>query len=267
MQKSKITVLDFRKKKKAGEKITMLTAFDCPLASIIDEAGIDAVLVGDSLGMVALGYASTVEVTMEEMLHHAKAVRKGVKRAFLIGDMPFMSYQASDADAVRNAGRFLKEAGCEAVKVEGSGIIAQRIKAIVSSSIPVLGHIGLTPQSVNITGGYKVQGKDALSAKKLVRDAAELEKAGCFAVVLECVPKELAKKITKQLSIPTIGIGAGVFCDGQVLVTHDVIGYFERFTPRFVKKYANTANVIKDALETFKNETLSGTFPGDEQSF
>ncbi|MFH1837751.1 MAG: 3-methyl-2-oxobutanoate hydroxymethyltransferase [Candidatus Omnitrophota bacterium] len=267
MKENKITVLDFRKKKEKGEKITMLTAFDCPLANIIDEAGIDAVLVGDSLGMVALGYASTIEVTMEEMIHHARAVRKGVKRAFLIGDMPFMSYQVSDEDAVHNAGRFLKEAGCEAVKVEGSGKMKERVEAIVGSGIPVLGHIGLTPQSINITGGYKVQGKDDVSAKKLIKDAVELEKAGCFALVLECVPKDLAKKITEQLNIPTIGIGAGVFCDGQVLVTHDVIGYFDKFTPKFVKKYADVSAIIKTAVETFKSETISGAFPDDGRSF
>ncbi|MDP8257956.1 MAG: 3-methyl-2-oxobutanoate hydroxymethyltransferase [Candidatus Aadella gelida] len=267
MKNKKITVLDFKKKKVSGEKITMLTAYDCPMARVIDDAGIDAVLVGDSLGMVVLGYDSTTKVTMDEMIHHAKAVRNGISRAFLIGDMPFMSYQASDEDAVRNAGRFVQESGCEAVKIEGGKDITARIKAIIGAGIPVLGHVGLQPQSVNKTGGYRVQGKDALSSGDLIKDAVELEKAGCFAVVLECVPKELAKKITARLTIPTIGIGAGMFCDGQVLVTHDILGYFSDHTPKFIKKYANIAPLIKNAVESFKQETVSGVFPDDERSY
>ncbi len=264
---NKFTILDFQKKKERGEKITMLTAYDYPMAMAIDKAGVDSVLVGDSLGMVMLGYASTVEVTMDDVLYHAKAVRKGVKNAFLIGDMPFMSYQVSDEDAVRNAGRFIKEAGCEAVKVEGGRDVAQRVKAITRAGIAVLGHIGLTPQSVSKLGGYKVQGREKESQKLLLEDAVILEESGCFAVVLECVPKNLAKEITGKIKIPTIGIGAGVYCDGQVLVTHDLIGYFERFVPKFVKRYANVGEEIDKAIKKFKSETEDSLFPDDQHSF
>ncbi len=267
MAKDKVTVLDFKRKKRNSEKITMLTAYDYPMARLVDSAGIDAVLVGDSAGMVVLGYDSTISVTMDEMIHHSSAVRRGIKRAFLIGDMPFMSYQASDEDAVRNAGRFVKEAGCEAVKVEGGREVCPRAKAIVDAGIPVLGHIGLTPQSVNKLGGYRVQGRRPATAKKLIDDAIRLEKAGCFAIVLECVPGKLAKRITGKLGIPTIGIGAGKHCDGQVLVTHDVVGYFDKFVPKFAKQYANINTVIKEAIEEFKKETESGVFPDDEHSF
>jgi 3-methyl-2-oxobutanoate hydroxymethyltransferase len=267
MAGNKVTILDFRRKKESGEKITMLTAYDYPMARLIDSAGIDAVLVGDSVGMVMLGYDSTVPVTMEEMIHHSKAVRKGITRAFLIGDMPFMSYQASDEDAIRNAGRFVKEAGCEAVKVEGGREVCSRVKAITGAGMPVLGHIGLTPQSASKLGGYRVQGRSAGSAKKLIDDAVYLERAGCFAIVLECVPRELAKRITAKLSIPAIGIGAGKYCDGQVLVTHDMVGYFDRFVPKFAKQYAKINTAIKEAVESFKNETKSGVFPDDDHSF
>jgi 3-methyl-2-oxobutanoate hydroxymethyltransferase len=267
MEKGKITVLDFDRKKKTGEKITMLTAYDYPMARIIDSAGIDSILVGDSVGMVMLGYENTVSVTMDEMIHHAKAVRKGAKKAFLIGDMPFMSYQASNEDAIRNAGRFVQEAGCEAVKVEGGKEITPRVKAIIAAGIPVLGHIGLTPQSINKLGGYRVQGRDADTASVLMEDAVELQKAGCFAVILECVPKELAKKVTQKLHVPTIGIGAGVHCDGQILVTHDIIGYFEKFTPKFAKKYADVGKIITEAVTAYKKETEQGEFPDDEHSF
>ncbi|MGB2599708.1 MAG: 3-methyl-2-oxobutanoate hydroxymethyltransferase [Candidatus Omnitrophota bacterium] len=267
MADEKFTVLDFKRKKEAGEKITMLTAYDYPIARIIDRAGIDAILVGDSVGMVMLGYSNTVSVTMDEMIYHSKAVRKGTERAFLIGDMPFMSYQACNEDAVRNAGRFVQEAGCEAVKLEGGREIAPRIEAIISAGIPVLGHIGLTPQSASKLGGYKVQGRDSDSAAALVEDALSLEKAGCFAVILECVPGELAEKITRKLSVPTIGIGAGVSCDGQVLVTYDAIGYFDKFTPKFVKKYADVSKTIGEAISAFKREAESGVFPDDEHSF
>jgi len=267
MNKNKFTILDFKRKKQSGGKITMLTAYDYPMAKLVDSAGIDAVLVGDSLGMTVLGYDSTTSVTMDDMIHHCKAVRRGVQRAFLIGDMPFMSYQASDEDAVRNAGRFVKEAGCDAVKIEGGAEAALRVKAIDGAGIPVLGHIGLTPQSAGKLGGYKVQGRDAGTAKKLLADAASLEKAGCFAVVLECIPALLAKKITEKLSIPTIGIGAGRHCSGQVLVTHDLAGYFDKFTPKFVKKYADISPLIRGAVTEFKKETESGCFPGDEHSF
>ncbi|NQT32356.1 MAG: 3-methyl-2-oxobutanoate hydroxymethyltransferase [Candidatus Omnitrophica bacterium] len=267
MNKNKVTVLDFAGKKEAGEKITMLTAYDYSMAKLIDSVGVDSVLVGDSLAMVALGYDSTIPVTMDEMIHHSKAVRRGVERAFLIGDMPFMSFQVSDEDAVLNAGRFVKEAGCEAVKIEGGGEVSSRVKAITGAGIPVVGHIGLTPQSVNKLGGYKVQGKDAESGKRLLEDALSLEKAGVFAVILECVPKDLARRITSKLSIPTIGIGAGEYCDGQVLVAHDIVGYFEKFVPKFVKQYANISSTIKEALTKFKEETESGAFPDDEHSF
>jgi 3-methyl-2-oxobutanoate hydroxymethyltransferase len=267
MAENKITILDFKRKKEAGEKITMLTAYDYPMARIIDRAGVDSILVGDSVGMVVLGYENTVSVTMDEMIHHAKAVRKGTSRAFLIGDMPFMSYQASDEDAVRNAGRFVQEAGCEAVKIEGGKEALPRIKAIIDAGIPVLGHIGLTPQSSSKLGGYRVQGKDADSAAILAEDALLLEKGGCFAVILECIPKELAKKISQKLRVPAIGIGAGAHCDGQVLVTHDIVGYFDKFVPKFVKQYAKVSETIGEAIAAFKRETESGQFPDDEHSF
>jgi 3-methyl-2-oxobutanoate hydroxymethyltransferase len=267
MAEEKVTILDFKRKKEAGDKITMLTAYDYPMARIIDRAGVDAILVGDSVGMVMLGYDDTASVTMDVMIHHAKAVRKGTKRAFLIGDMPFMSYQVCDEDAVRNAGRFVQEAGCEAVKLEGGKEITPRIQAITSAGIPVIGHIGLTPQSAGKLGGYRVQGKDADSAAALLEDASFLEKAGCFAVILECVPKDLAGSITRKLRVPTIGIGAGSLCDGQVLVTHDAIGYFDKFVPKFVKKYAETGRTVEKAVAEFKRETESGIFPDDEHSF
>jgi 3-methyl-2-oxobutanoate hydroxymethyltransferase len=267
MSNEKFSILDFVKKKKNGEKITVLTACDYPTAKLIDEAGIDSVLVGDSLGMVFLGYESTVPVTMDEMLHHLKAVRRGVQRAFLIGDMPFMSYQVSDEDAVRNAGRFVKEAACDAVKIEGGAEVTSRVESIINAGIPVMGHIGLTPQSITKLGGYKVQGKDAASADKLIKDALALEKSGCFAIVLECVPKDLAGKIAKQLYIPVIGIGAVDLCDGQVLVTHDMIGCFDKFTPKFVKKYANIIDDMRKAFQSFKEETENGTFPDDSHSY
>ena len=237
------------------------------MARLVDSAGIDAVLVGDSAGMVVLGYDSTISVTMDEMIHHSSAVRRGIKRAFLIGDMPFMSYQASDEDAVRNAGRFVKEAGCEAVKVEGGREVCPRVKAIVDAGIPVLGHIGLTPQSVNKLGGYRVQGRRPAAAKKLIDDAIRLEKAGCFAIVLECVPGKLAKRITGKLGIPTIGIGAGKHCDGQVLVTNDLLGLFPKFIPRFVKQYANLYPAIEEAIKNYQKEVDSGEFPTTEHSF
>ncbi|MBU1084410.1 MAG: 3-methyl-2-oxobutanoate hydroxymethyltransferase [Candidatus Omnitrophota bacterium] len=263
----KVTVLDFKRKKELGEKITMLTAYDFPMARLIDAAGIDAVLVGDSLGMVLLGYGSTLKVTMDDMIHHVKAVRNGVESAFLIGDMPFMSYQSSDEDAVRNAGRFVKEGGAEAVKVEGGESSLPRMKAIIGAGIPVLGHLGLLPQSVNASGGYKVQGRSTETAEHIIADAVALEKSGCFALVLECVPRELAKKITRKIGIPTIGIGAGPDCDGQVLVTHDIIGYQDKTPPKFVKQYANIAPLIKRAVESFRKETLSGEFPDEPRCF
>ena len=267
MERAKITLTDLNNKKRDGKKITMLTAYDYPTAKLIDEAGIDAILVGDSLGMVVLGYDSTVPVTMEEMLHHSKAVRRGTKCAFFIGDMPFLSYQVSTEDAVRNAGRFMKEAGCDAVKLEGGSEVMGSVKAIIGAGMPVLGHLGLTPQSVSKLGGYKVQGKDAESAKKMLNEALELERAGCFAIVLECVPDQVAKLITEKLKIPTISCGAGPYCDGQVLVTNDMLGLFDRFVPKFVKQYVKLSALISDAVKQYKEEVEAGKFPGKEHSF
>ncbi|MDL1970361.1 MAG: 3-methyl-2-oxobutanoate hydroxymethyltransferase [Candidatus Desulfofervidaceae bacterium] len=262
----KVTLLDLQAKKQRGEKITMLTAYDYPFARLMDEVGIDTILVGDSLGMVVLGYESTLPVTMEEMLHHVKAVKRGVNRAFLIGDLPFMSYQASEEQAVRNAGAFMK-AGCDAVKLEGGKKVVPKIKAIVNAGIPVLGHIGLTPQSISKLGGYRVQGRDIKSARRIIEDALALEAAGVFGIVLECIPYQLAKLITERLSIPTIGIGAGPYCDGQVLVIHDILGIFEKFTPRFVKVYANLATQIKTAIKDYKKEVETGEFPSLNHSY
>jgi len=267
MEQKRLTIPDILNKKKNSKKITMLTAYDYPQAKLVDEAGIDMVLVGDSLGMVVLGYDSTVPVTMDQMLHHSKAVRNAVKRAVVIGDMPYLSYQVSRQDAIANAGRFMKEAGCDGVKLEWFPNCIEMTKAIVEAGIPVQGHIGLTPQTAAQLGGFKVQGKDAKKAKQLIDSAVALEEAGCFSVVLECVPDQLARIITEKLKIPTIGIGAGLYCDGQVLVIHDMIGYFDRFTPKFVKKYINLWPEIQKALKAFKEEVESGEFPGKEHTF
>ena len=263
----KRTIQDFITMKKKGEKISMLTAYDASFAALLDAAGIEMVLVGDSLGNVLLGYDSTVPVTMEEMLHHCKAVRRGVKQAFLVGDMPFMSYQVSKSEAISNGGRFLKEAGCDAVKLEGGTEVCETVKAIVKAGIPVMGHIGLTPQTASQLGGYKVQGRDADSARRLLQAARDLETAGAFAIVLECIPAQLSELITGTVSIPTIGIGAGRQCDGQVLVTHDMVGMFEKFIPSFVRQYANLASEIKKAVATYRDEVRKGIFPGEEHSF
>ncbi|MBW2708220.1 MAG: 3-methyl-2-oxobutanoate hydroxymethyltransferase [Deltaproteobacteria bacterium] len=267
MADAKVTIGDLQKKMEAGQKISMMTAYDYPTASLVDQAGIDTILVGDSLGMVVLGYDSTVPVTMDEMIHHCKAVRRGTKRAFIIGDMPFMSYQVSLEKAVENAGRFIKEAGCECVKLEGGTEMVPVVKAICTAGIPVCTHIGLTPQTATKLSGFKVQGKDAEGARKLVQSARDLEAAGAFMIVLECIPDPVAKKITDALQIPTIGIGAGKDCDGQVLVYHDLVGLFERFTPKMVKQYVNLAPQICDALVQYKQEVEDGTFPGPEHSF
>jgi 3-methyl-2-oxobutanoate hydroxymethyltransferase len=267
MSQARVTIADLRARKEAGRKITMMTAYDYPSARLVDQAGIDTILVGDSLGMVVLGYASTVPVTMDEMIHHCKAVCRGSERAFVIGDLPFMSYQVSVEQAVANAGRFVKEAGCDAVKLEGGTEMAPVAKAIVKAGIPVCAHIGLTPQTATMLGGFKVQGKDAEGAKALIRSAKAFEEAGAFMVVIECVPDVLAGKITAELAIPTIGIGAGKGCDGQVLVYHDLLGLFDRFTPKFVKRYANLGPLIKAALEEYKREVESGDFPGPEHVF
>jgi 3-methyl-2-oxobutanoate hydroxymethyltransferase len=267
MEQARVTIPDLLGVAQQGHKITMLTAYDYPMARLLDEAGIDIVLVGDSLGMVVLGYDTTAPVTMEEMLHHAKAARRGVTRAVLIGDMPFMSFHGSLTDTVRNAGRFIQEAGCDAVKLEWKPGAEDVAKAIVDAGIPVMGHVGLTPQTAKAEGGFKVRGKDAESAIRIITQAIALQEAGCFAVVLECVPDAVAKELTERLTIPTIGIGAGPHCDGQVLVTHDLLGLFEPFTPTFVKRYAQLSEVIRKALESFRNEVRQGIFPGREQTF
>jgi 3-methyl-2-oxobutanoate hydroxymethyltransferase len=264
--RKKVTTAVFRQKKERGEPITMLTAYDYPTALAEDRAGIDSILVGDSLGMVVLGYENTLPVTMEDMLHHARAVARGAKVALLIGDMPFMSYQVSTQEAVRNAGRFLQEAGMEAVKLEGGRERAEAIRAIVGAGIPVMGHLGLTPQSVNQLGGFRPQGKTASAAKRLLDDAMLLEEAGCFSIVLESVPARLAQLVSRRLSIPTIGIGAGVGCDGQVLVTHDLLGLFDRFTPKFVKKYANLNAEMQRAFADYIADVERREFPTNAHS-
>jgi 3-methyl-2-oxobutanoate hydroxymethyltransferase len=267
MDRKKVTIAELRQKKEAGEKITMMTAYDYPTGSLVDQAGIDTILVGDSLGMVMLGYDSTVPVTMDEMIHHSKAVSRGAKKSFIIGDMPFMSYQVNAEQAKENAGRFMKEAGCDSVKLEGGSEMAPVVRAIVTAGIPVCAHIGLTPQTATMLSGFKVQAKDAESARELVKSAKDLEGAGAFMIVLECIPDLVAGKITGELKIPTIGIGAGKDCDGQVLVYHDLVGLFERFTPKFVKQYINLSLKIKEALIQFKTDVEEGTFPGPEHTF
>jgi 3-methyl-2-oxobutanoate hydroxymethyltransferase len=267
LPRKKITTRSFRAKKQAGKPITMLTAYDYPMARAVDRAGIDSILVGDSLGMVILGYQNTLPVTMEDMLHHCRAVSRGAERALLIGDMPFMSYQASAEEAVRNAGRFLQESGMDAVKLEGGRERLEAVHAILSAGIPVLGHLGLTPQSIHQLGGFHAQGKTAQQAVRLYRDALLLEEAGCFGLVLESVPGRLAAFLSEKLEIPTIGIGAGKGCDGQVLVTHDLLGYFDRFIPKFVKQYASLHNDIQSALVSYREEVENGVFPEGKHSF
>ena len=263
----KNTVVTFKQAKEKGEKLTMLTAYDYSTAKLIDEAGINAILVGDSLGMVVLGYEDTLSVTMEDMIHHSAAVSRGIKDTLLITDMPFMSYQTSVYDAVVNAGRLVKEGHAQAVKLEGGKEVCPQIKAIVDASIPVCAHLGLTPQSVNAFGGFKVQGKGEEAAQKLLDEARAVEEAGAFAVVLECVPKALAKKITESISIPTIGIGAGADCDGQVLVYQDMLGMYSDFTPKFVKKYGELGESMKNCFKQYCSEVKNGTFPKEENSF
>jgi 3-methyl-2-oxobutanoate hydroxymethyltransferase len=263
----KITILDLYKKKAEGKKITMLTAYDYPTAQIVDQAGIDVILVGDSLGMVVQGEANTLPVTMEEMLYHTKLVSRATQSAMVVGDLPFLSYQTGREDAIRNAGRFLKEAGAEAVKLEGGSPMAEVIRAIVSAGIPVMAHIGLTPQYVHTLGGFKVQGKEEAAREKLLADARAVQDAGAFSVVLEAIPASLAKEIKELLRIPTIGIGAGVHCDGQVLVLHDLLGLFDRFTPKFVKQYARLKDLALKAVKDYKQDVEGGKFPSDEHSF
>jgi len=265
-ERKKISTLTFRRKKERGEVISMLTAYDYPTALAIDQAGIDCILVGDSLGMVVLGYPNTLPVTMDEMLHHCRAVSRGARYALLVGDMPFMSYQAAVSDAVRNAGRFLQEGGMDGVKLEGGQERAEAVQSIVSAGIPVMGHIGLTPQSVNQMGGFRPQGRDAVSAKRLLEDALILQEAGCFSLVLESVPARLAQLISERLEIPTIGIGAGAGCDGQVLVTHDLLGLFDRFTPKFVKKYTDLHTAMSRAFDQYRSEVENHVFPAEQHS-
>ncbi|WP_028578233.1 3-methyl-2-oxobutanoate hydroxymethyltransferase [Desulfomicrobium escambiense] len=261
------TLNDFLRMKKDGEKIVMLTAYDYPSARLAEEAGVDVVLVGDSLGMVVLGYDSTVPVTMADMIHHSRAVRRGAGKTFVVTDMPFLSYQISPAQALENAGRLVQEGGCEAVKVEGGEEIAAQVRALTRAGIPVCAHVGLTPQSATALSGYKVQGRTAEAANKLLRDALALEEAGAFMIVLECIPVQVAQLVTGRLSIPTIGIGAGAACDGQVLVWHDTLGMFDRFTPKFVKKFETLGVKAKDAVGAYAREVREGTFPGPEHTF
>ncbi|MGB5159177.1 3-methyl-2-oxobutanoate hydroxymethyltransferase [Desulfobacterium sp. N47] len=267
MEQKKITVPDIKERKKSGGKITMLTAYDYPTALLVDRAGIDIILVGDSLGMVVLGYKDTVSVTMEEMLHHIKAVSGAVKSALVVGDMPFGSYNVSIEEAIYNANRMMKESRADCIKLEGGCQVASVAKAIVEAGIPVQGHIGLTPQTASSLGGFKVQGKSVEAALALIEDAKALEDAGCFSIVLEAIPSPIAKMITESVSIPTIGIGAGIDCDGQVLVIHDLIGLFERFTPKFVKQYAKISDIILSAVEQYKSDVESLKFPEEQHCF
>ncbi len=261
------TLNDFLRMKKDGEKIVMLTAYDYPSARLAEEAGVDVILVGDSLGMVVLGYDSTVPVTMADMIHHTRAVRRGAGKTFVVTDMPFLSYQISPAQALENAGRLVQEGGCEAVKVEGGEEIAAQVRALTRAGIPVCAHVGLTPQSATALSGYKVQGRTAEAANKLLRDALALEEAGAFMIVLECIPVQVAQLVTGRLSIPTIGIGAGAACDGQVLVWHDTLGMFDRFTPKFVKKFETLGAKAKEAVGAYAREVREGAFPGPEHTF
>ncbi len=262
-ERKKITTQTLRRKKQRGEVISMLTAYDYPTALAMDQAGVDAILVGNSLGMVVLGYPNTLPVTMEDMLHHSKAVSRGAKTALLIGDMPFMSYQVSIQEAVRNAGRFLQEAGMDAVKLEGGSERIEAIQAIVSAGIPVMGHLGLTPQSIHQLGGFRPQARDGSAALRLYDEALRLQDAGCFSLVLESIPARLALYISQHIEIPTIGIGAGAGCDGQVLVTHDVLGLFERFTPKFVKRYADLHSEMQRAFAAYIEEVQTHAFPAE----
>jgi 3-methyl-2-oxobutanoate hydroxymethyltransferase len=266
-ERSKVTIPYLKSKKENNKKITMLTAYDYPFAMLVDRAGVDMILVGDSLGMVVLGYESTVPVTMDDMIHHCKAVQRGNHFAFLVGDMPFMSYNVCIKEAIVNAGRFIKEAGCDAVKLEGGLEMAETVRAIINAGIPVVGHIGLTPQTATMLGGFKVQGKDVESAQRLLDSARALDEAGACSLVMECIPDKLAAKITQSVRMPTIGIGAGSGCDGQVLVSNDVLGLFEKFQPKFVKQYVNLLPLIEDAVKAFIMEVEAGVFPAAEHSF
>ncbi len=263
----RFSVSDFIKKKAEGKKITLLTAYDYPFARILDEAGIDAILVGDSLAMVVQGKENTLPVTMDEMLYHTSMVLRATKRAMVIGDMPYMSYQSGIRDAILNGGRFIKEAGAQAVKLEGGLEIIDQIRAMTRAEIPVMAHIGIRPQAVYKTGGYKVQGRDKETSERLIEEACAVEEAGAFSLLLEGIPMDLAKRITSELNIPTIGIGAGPYCDGQILVLHDLLGLFRRFVPKFVKQYANLEEEILSAVKAYKKDVEDGVFPTLEHSF
>lgn len=267
MSINKFTVTSFLKAKKEGKKITMLTAYDYSTAKLLDEAGIDSLLVGDSLGMVMLGYESTLQVTLDDMIHHCKAVVRGTKKSMVVADMPFLSYHISIEESVRNAGRLIQEGGANAVKLEGGANIIDMVKAIIKAQIPVMGHLGLTPQSINVFGGYKVQGINQEQIKKMIEDAELLQQAGVFAIVLECVPEKVAALISERLQIPTIGIGAGAGCDGQVLVTQDMLGIYADLKPKFVKEYAQLGNAIKEACQQYISEVVEQKFPTAEHSF
>ncbi|MBI4282331.1 MAG: 3-methyl-2-oxobutanoate hydroxymethyltransferase [Chloroflexi bacterium] len=263
----RVTINDIKEMKARGEKVAMLTAYDFTSARIVDKAGMPIILVGDSLGVVMLGYDSTLPVTMDDMIHHTRAVARGAEHALIVGDMPFMSYQADISEALHNAGRFLQEAGAQAVKLEGGITVAPTVERMVSSGIPVMGHIGLTPQSVNQMGGYKVQGNTLKAAVRLIEDARALEQAGAFSLVLECVPASLARLITQRVSIPTIGIGSGRECDGQVQVFHDMMGLFSEFVPKHAKRYANLGETMASAVAKYMSEIKDQSFPGPEHSF
>jgi 3-methyl-2-oxobutanoate hydroxymethyltransferase len=263
----KNTVATFKQSKTLGQKLSLLTAYDYSMAKLIDSTGVNGILVGDSLGMVCLGYENTLSVTMEDMIHHTKAVARGTNNALLIGDMPFMSYHASTYDAVKNAGRFIQEANAQAVKLEGGAHVIEQITAIIKAQIPVMGHLGLTPQSVNMFGGFKVQGKEIDTAKALIEDAKRLEAAGVFSIVLECIPSKLAEIITKAVSIPTIGIGAGRCCDGQILVYQDMLNMFSELKPKFVKVFANAGEVMTMGISEYIKEVNEGVFPALEHSY
>ena len=267
LNRKKVTILDLAAKKRNSEPITMLTAYDYTGALLVDAAEIDTILIGDSLGLVMMGLESTVPVTMEEMLHHCRAVARGAKYAYLIGDLPFLSYQVNVSEAVRNAGRLLKEGNVDSVKLEGGHEMVETVRAIVAAGIPVMGHIGLTPQSVSKLGGYRTQGRTAAAARQLLDDALALEEAGCYAIVLEAVPAPVAKVITERLKVPTIGIGAGPDCDGQVLVYHDILGLYDKIQPKFVKQYATLSPIIKEAFSSYRDDVLKRAFPAQEHSF
>ena len=266
MPEQTITAPDFIKMKERGEKIAVLTAYDYPSALIADAAGVDAILVGDSLGMVVLGYDTTLPVTMEDMLHHVKAVTRAAKRALVIADMPFMSYQISPEEGLRNAGRFLQEAGAAAVKLEGGGPVVETVARITSAGIPVMGHLGMQPQSVHQVGGYRAQGREEEAARRMLSDAKALQDAGVFAIVLEVVPMGLAKEISDSLRVPTIGIGAGPDCDGQVLVLHDMLGFYERFAPKHARRYAEIGENMRKAISDYVEDVRTGGFPGEKES-